>query len=57
MSMMHSRIKYPKETQDKTRDEEVRKQARDLERPSEHGHSHHGQAPSGKVPVRNSTAA
>lgn len=57
MSMMHSRIKYPKETQDKTRDEEVRKQARDLERPSEHGHSHHGQGPSGKVPVRNNTAA
>ncbi|HSI63406.1 MAG TPA: HDIG domain-containing protein [Candidatus Saccharimonadia bacterium] len=50
MSMMHSRIKYPKETTEKTRDEEVRKQARDLEKPSEHGVGT-------KAPARNSTAA
>ncbi len=51
LSMMHNRIKYPKETTDKpSRDEEVRKQARDLEKPSEHGTG-------SKPPVRNSTAA
>jgi putative nucleotidyltransferase with HDIG domain len=32
-SMMHNRIKYPKEHEEKTRDELVRKQAREMEEP------------------------
>jgi putative nucleotidyltransferase with HDIG domain len=31
MSMMHNRVRYPKEREEKTRDEIVRKQARDME--------------------------
>ncbi len=34
LSMMHSRIKYPKEPVERTAIEEVRKQARDLEQPA-----------------------
>jgi hypothetical protein len=31
MSMIHNRVRYPKEREEKTRDEIVRKQARDME--------------------------
>ena len=62
LSMMHNRIKYPKETMEKSRDEEIRKQARDMDTPSQHGHGHghgHGSGSSSgvKAAARSSSAA